>query len=238
MLRWIHGRSVARQAGRLALASRQMHSSVRGMRTLAAVTMNPKGCARFVGDAPRPLGNPGTVGLAGFGTTTILLQLHNLGYCTVGPVLPVGLVFGGLAQLIAGFQEFQVGNNFGYSAFTAYGTFWIAFALILLFNHYGVYKSDAKDVGWFLVAYTIYTAIMTIPAFHIHGAMASTFATLLIGFLALDLAHFTENKDKFWTKVAAYDLLVCASLALYMMAGGVYATTFGRAVLPMGKAWI
>ena len=83
------------------------------------------------------LGNPAVVGLGGFGLTTIILQLHNLGLCGIGPVIACGLVFGGLAQFIAGFGEQKVGNNFGYAAFTAYGAFWIALCIILLFNKFG-----------------------------------------------------------------------------------------------------
>ena len=56
-------------------------------------------------------GNPAVVGLAGFGMTTLLLQFHNLGIAGLGPVLAMGLIFGGLAQLIAGFMEFKTGNN-------------------------------------------------------------------------------------------------------------------------------
>jgi succinate-acetate transporter protein len=37
-------------------------------------------------------GNPAVVGLAGFGLTTFLLQLHNLGLCSTGPVLAMGLI--------------------------------------------------------------------------------------------------------------------------------------------------
>ena len=44
-------------------------------------------------------GNPAVVGLAGFGMTTFLLQLHNLGLVGWGPVLGMGIIFGGLAQL-------------------------------------------------------------------------------------------------------------------------------------------
>lgn len=58
--------------------------------------------------------NPAVVGLAGFGLTILLLQLHNLGLCGIGPVLAMGIIFGGLAQLIAGFMEQKTGNNFGY----------------------------------------------------------------------------------------------------------------------------
>ena len=51
------------------------------------------------------LGNPAVVGLGGFGMTTLCLQFHNLGWVGIGPVLWLGLIFGGSAQLIAGLLE-------------------------------------------------------------------------------------------------------------------------------------
>ncbi|MCB1771269.1 MAG: acetate uptake transporter, partial [Candidatus Competibacteraceae bacterium] len=81
------------------------------------------------------LGNPAVVGLAGFGLTTLVLQFHNVGWMpSIGPVVWLGLMFGGTAQLIAGLQEMKTGNNFGYCAFTSYGAFWIALCLMLLGN--------------------------------------------------------------------------------------------------------
>ena len=65
------------------------------------------------------LGNPAVVGLAGFALSTLLLQFHNVGWVSMGPVVWLGLVFGGGAQFIAGLQEMKTGNNFGYGAFTA-----------------------------------------------------------------------------------------------------------------------
>jgi succinate-acetate transporter protein len=180
-------------------------------------------------------GNPGVVGLAGFGLTTMLLQFHNVGWCTVGPILALAFVYGGTAQLIAGFQEYKSGNNFGYSAFVAYGSFWIALGLILIFNYLGVYKSSETDIGWFLVVWTLYTFIMWIPAMRIHSAMAVIFTTLLIGFILLDLGHFGFPA---MIKVAGYELMVCAASALYLMAHVVFEQVFGRNVLPVGKPWI
>ncbi|MGD0234428.1 MAG: GPR1/FUN34/YaaH family transporter [Syntrophorhabdales bacterium] len=55
--------------------------------------------------------NAGVVGLGGFGFTTMMLQFHNLGWCGLGPVLVCALIFGGLAQLILGFQEMRTGNS-------------------------------------------------------------------------------------------------------------------------------
>lgn len=186
-------------------------------------------------DKQAPMGNPAVVGLAGFGLTTLLLQLHNLGLCGLGPIIACGLIFGGAAQLMAGLQEFKVGNNFGYSAFTSYGAFWIALCIILLFNKYDIYKSSGTDIGYFLIVWTLYTAIMWIAAMRIHGAMASTFTLLLAGFILLDLAHFGYPA---MTKVAAYVLILCALNAWYMMAHVIFMGIFGRDVLPVGKPWI
>ena len=182
-----------------------------------------------------PLGNPGVVGLAGFGITTLLLQFHNVGWCEVGPVVSLAFIYGGLAQMMAGYQEFKVGNNFGYSAFVSYGAFWIALGIIFLLNNFNIYHSSTTDVGWFLVGWTIYTAIMWIPAMRISGAMGLTFTLLLIGFILLDLAHFGYPA---FTKIAGYELMLCAASALYMMAHTIYKQVFGRDVLPLGKPWL
>lgn len=180
-------------------------------------------------------GNPAVVGLAGFGVTTLVLQFHNVGWCGMGPVFALALIFGGLAQLIAGFQEFKCGNNFGYSAFVAYGAFWIAFGVILIGNHFDIYKSSHTDVGFFLIGYTVYTFIMWFAALRIHGMMALTFTLLLIGFLLLDLGHFGYPA---LNVIAGYELMACALCALYMMAAAIYAQVFGREILPLGKPWI
>jgi succinate-acetate transporter protein len=182
-----------------------------------------------------PMGNPAVVGLAGFGITTFLLQFHNVGWCGVGPIVAMAFIFGGLAQLIAGFMEFKCANNFGFSAFVSYGAFWIALGVIFILNHYNIYNSSTTDLGWFLVGWTIYTAIMWIPAMRVHGAMAVTFTLLLIGFILLDLAHFGFPG---LTKVAGYELMFCAAAALYMMAHVIYAQVFGYDVLPVGDPWI
>lgn len=184
-------------------------------------------------------GNPAVVGLAGFGVTTLVLQFHNVGWCGIGPVFALALIFGGLAQLIAGFQEFKCGNNFGYSAFVAYGAFWLAFGVILICNHLGVYKSSHQDVGFFLIGYTVYTIIMWIPAMRVHGRMVLTFTLLVIGFILLDLAHFApEALAGKLTVAAGYELMLCALCALYMMASIIYLQVFGRVILPLGKPWI
>lgn len=179
--------------------------------------------------------NPAVVGLAGFGLTTLVLQFHNVGWMETGPVIWLGLIFGGLVQLIAGFQEMKTGNNFGYCAFTGYGAFWISLCLLLLGNKLGIVAASHTDVGWFLVAWTLFTAILWIGSMRIHSAMATTFTLLLVGFVLLDIGHFA---DPVWNKYAGYELMACALAAWYMMARIILNDLFGREILPAGKAWL
>ena len=146
------------------------------------------------------------------------------------------------AQLIAGFQEFKAGNNFGYSAFTAYGAFWLALAFIFLVLDLqampnsiigGPLKIGATDIGYFMLAYTVYTAIMLIGSLAIHLAMTLTFLTLFLGFVGLDLVFILGMKSML--RITAFDLIICAFLALYMMSHAIFAQVYGRDVLPVGK---
>lgn len=190
-------------------------------------------------------GNPAVVGLAGFGLTTLLLQFHNLGWCGTGVVFCAAIIVGGGAQFIAGLQEFKCGNNFGYSAFTVFGAFWIALGMIWLIldlqatqntfigNHL---KITPSDIGIFLLAFTLYAGIMWVASLRISGMMAFTFTTLIIGFVGLDLAFLAGMK---WlVPVVAVDLIVCSLCAWYMMAHIIFLQVFGRDLLPVGKPWI
>ncbi|MGV8946060.1 MAG: acetate uptake transporter [Lutibacter sp.] len=181
------------------------------------------------------LGNPAVVGLAGFGLTTLLLQFHNLGFCGLGPVVSMGFIFGGLAQMIAGFMEQKTGNNFGFAVFTSYGSFWIGLSLIWLLNHFEIYKSSETDLGMYLIVWTLITIIFWIISLFIHTAMTITFSALTIGFVLLDLAHFGFPELNVF---AAYTLIVCALAAWYMMFTIILNDVVGKQILNLGKPWI
>ena len=186
-------------------------------------------------------GNPAVVGLAGFGMTTLILQFHNLGLVEIGPVLWIGLLFGGTAQLIAGFLEFRTGNNFGFCAFSGYGAFWISLCLYLIFGTntalvaaYPTLKFSGQGLGIFLLMWTFFTFILFIASMKHHTVLALLFLTLLLGFIGLDLKELHGSNAA--GTLAAWDLILCALLAWYLMAVTVYAESGIK--LPVGKPWI
>lgn len=179
--------------------------------------------------------NPAVIGLAGFALSTLLLQFHNVGWVAIGPVVGLAIAFGGMAQLIAGLQEAKTGNNFGYSAFTSYGAFWIAFSFIQIADATGLFPVTSADVGWFLVVWTIYTAIMTVGAMRISTGLGVLFITLLVGFVLLVIGHFGAPV---FNVIAGYELMICAAIALYVMAHEIFRDLFGYDVLPVGQPMI
>ena len=181
------------------------------------------------------LGNPGAVGLGAFGATTILLQFHNLGFAGTGVVMWLAFFFGGLAQFIAGFQEFKTGNSFGSAAFVTYGAFWIALGGIFFSMQMGFFGISGTDVGWFLVVFTGLTAIYLVGALKQSSAMAWVFLSLLVGFILLDIGHLVPGAEIF-NKIAAVELIVCALTAWYLMAH-VILSPLGI-VVPIGRAWL
>lgn len=181
------------------------------------------------------LANPAAVGLGAFAATTMLLQFHNLGFVGVGAVMWLAFFFGGLAQFIAGFLEYRNGNNFGFAAFTTYGAFWIALGGIWLNKELGFAAISGTDVGWFLVVFTILTAIYFIGSLKQNSALAWVFLTLLLGFILLDIGHLVPGAEIF-NKIAAVELIVCSCLAWYLMAHVIFTPL--KINVPAGKPWI
>jgi uncharacterized protein len=183
---------------------------------------------------PPKFANPAPLGLAGFALTTFVLNLHNAGLISIGAALPLGLFYGGLAQLIAGFLEFRTGNTFGMTAFGSYGAFWIALASMVLMQMNKWLSAEAVQ-GWLLAtlgAWTILTIVLWIATFRHSKALVWVFSTLTILFILLDIQAWTGSVIV--GRIAGWEGIFCALTAWYLMAAILLNETFGRVVLPVG----
>ena len=182
------------------------------------------------------IADPGPLGLAAFALTTFTLSMVNaqLVPASIKAVfLTLGLFYGGLAQVLAGMWEFKKNNTFGATAFTSYGSFWLALASMVLLEALKVinYGNDANiAVGLFLIAWTIFTFYMWIGSFKVNNALLGVFSALLVTFILLDLAEF-----KFISSVPGGIMgLVTAAIAWYTSAAGIINNVSGKVVLPVG----
>jgi succinate-acetate transporter protein len=184
-------------------------------------------------NSERSMANPAAVGLGAFGATTLLLQFHNLGFIGTGAVMWMAFFFGGLAQLVAGFQEFRTGNSFGFAAFTTYGAFWIALGGIWLNSQIGFAPISGIEVGWFLVVFTLLTGIYFIGSLKQNSALAWIFLTLLIGFILLDIGHLVGAGFS----IRLRSRTDCLRSNRLVFDGPCDSGPF-KGQLPAGKAWI
>jgi len=185
-------------------------------------------------DSPRTMNiaDPGPLGLGGFALTTFVLSLANSGIIpTAGAaVLGIALFYGGIAQLLAGMWEFVKGNTFGAVAFSSYGAFWLSFWWLLTAP--GLEKAaGSQGVGAYLLAWTIFTAIMTIGALKVNRLLGILFSVLLVTFVFLTAGAFTGAADI--THVGGYLGLLTAAIAWYGVGAAVINSTWKRTVFPV-----
>jgi uncharacterized protein len=180
--------------------------------------------------------NPAPMGLLGFGMTTVLLNLHNAGlYNLNSMIIGMGIFVGGIMQIIAGIQEWKKNNTFGATAFTAYGSFWIALVAIWLIpkTSFGTeFKSDAVSMGWFLLMWGIFTAFMFVGTLRLNKALQIVFGSLTILFLLLAISDFSGIK--IIKTIAGIEGIFCGFSALYACAAQVLNEVYRKQVLPLG----
>ncbi len=96
------------------------------------------------------------------------------------------------------------------------------------------FHTDHHAIGYFLIAFTIYTALITVAALSQRLALFIVFLLLLIGFILLDIAHFHDAPGL--KQAAGWVLLVCALGAWYVMVHILYQDCFGYDLLPAGQS--
>jgi uncharacterized protein len=189
--------------------------------------------------AASAIADPGPLGLAAFALTTFMLSVFNAGLIhTVGlsaVVLPVALFYGGIAQLLAGMWEFKKNNTFGALAFTSYGAFWLSFAALVKFVAPGLPPAGAHTaIGLFLLAWTIFTVLMTIAVVKVNGALLAVFVVLTATFICLTIGELQEQANI--SKIGGWLGLATAALAWYTALAGLMASTYKKSVLPVFPA--
>jgi uncharacterized protein len=171
--------------------------------------------------------DPAPLGLAGFALTTFVLSAANAGWIPkAGEPVVLGLAaaYGGVAQLCAGMWEFQRKNTFGATAFSSYGAFWISFWLLISFNVGGIpAQARPAAIGFYLLAWGIFTAYMTVAALNLSKPVLTVFVLLTITYFVLAIGAFASQPGV--SMLGGYLGLLTAIAAWYASAKSVIAST-------------
>jgi uncharacterized protein len=192
-----------------------------------------------VEEKPEWWASPATLGLFGFGLTTIIAGLTNLpnpyaGGVTNSTVFPMAMAFGGSCQLIAGGIALRKGNMFAGTAFTGYGAFWWAFTLLLLWD-------TAAPVTLYGIAAFTFVWMMFTLAFLInapkHGwGIFMVFLLLWIAFILLTVKFWmlgsgtVPSNGLDW--VIGGEIVATGLMAYYVGLADLTNWNYGRKVLP------
>ena len=181
------------------------------------------------------LANPAPLGLMGFGMTTILLNLHNIGFFPMDVIiLAMGIFYGGIAQIFAGLLEYKKGNTFGLTAFTSYGCFWLTLVAILLMPKMGLTEAaNGHFLGAYLGLWGVFTLFMFFGTLAGNRALQCVFFSLTVLFALLAIGHLVDNPAII--HVAGWIGVVCGGSAFYLAMAEVLNEQFGRSILPVGE---
>jgi succinate-acetate transporter protein len=179
--------------------------------------------------AAAAIANPAPLGLSAFALTTFVLSSGNAGlYTGASGVVGLALFYGGLAQFVAGIHEFRTGNTFGATAFCSYGAFWLAVG-------FDVWQPNLLGAGfsYFLLGWTIFTAMMFLGTLRSNVALMAVFAFLTLTFLSLTLGEF-GGKGSVFTPLGGWLGIITALIAWYTALAGVLASGAATFKLPVG----
>lgn len=177
------------------------------------------------------LANPAPLGLLGFGLTTILLNLHNVGLIPLSMVtVAMGIALGGLAQIIAGILEFKNGNTFGGTAFTAFGLFWMSLVIIWYFPAQ-VNQADLTSMAFYLLLWGLFTTFMFIGTLKHNRSSQVIFGSLALLFFLLSLGDFTGIT--LITRIAGAVGIFTGLSAFYGAMGQIINHEFDKTIFPL-----
>lgn len=181
--------------------------------------------------------SPAPLGLAAFAMTTTVLSLLILGVLPANSasiVVPLALAYGGIIQVLVGWWEAKAGSTFGFVAFSSYGAFWLYLSLLEIFTSMGIVSAQPVAVGTVLLLWGFFTFYMWIASLKTNLTTSLVFLFLWIAFVVLGIGDITGMHG---VKLAGgFIAFVTAVAAWYDSLAVVINDTFGRQVLPLGRA--
>jgi uncharacterized protein len=180
-------------------------------------------------------GNSAPLALLAFAVTTFMLSMINANAVAVTAtpiVFGVALMFGGLAQLIAGLIQLRTGNTFAGVLFAGFGAFWMSFFAI---GQWFLKDIPALQVGHalglFIYAFGIFVVVMLAASLRTNVIVVVALGLLVGVFFCLGAGNYGAHLTLIhW---GGYLGLAAAACAFYLALAELCEFSYGRAVIPV-----
>jgi uncharacterized protein len=191
------------------------------------------------GPSPSPTnlswGNAGPIALLSFGVVTFMLSMVNANAISGGVtpvILSVGLVFGGITQMIAGLIQLRSGNVFQGVLFTSFGAFWVSLAAILEWYVKAVPANQVGHaLGLFIYAFAFVATVMLATSFRTSVVSVISLVFLLVTLLLLGAGNYGAHTNLI--HLGGYTGLGLAGIAFYLALAELCEYSYGRTIVPL-----
>src|SRR5690348_15592404 len=173
--------------------------------------------------------DPIPLGLAGFASATFTISSVFAGWFQFSPgdlgeAIPVALVFGGIAQFLAGMWAFRRGNVLAATAFSTFGSFNVSFAILLWLQLVHLVPSTAQGgnpgyvTGVYILTFSLIALYLGIAALGENLGIAAILFTLALTYGFDGVATMASPGIHWIGIVGGYCGIVSSSLAFLVSA--------------------
>ena len=191
--------------------------------------------------APAAVANATPLGLFALALTLFVLSLIDAGILAdTGFAIVVGLAFflGGVVLLVAGIVEFRGGNTFTGTVFTSYSALWLSFGFILLPGT-SIFAALIKEnmvgpaLGYYLLAWTIYTALLTVCVLRTNLVLLTLLVLLVLTLGSLTIFFLSGASSSTFQVIGGYLGIITSIVAWYLGLAGILPYSNPKISLPV-----
>lgn len=192
-----------------------------------------------------PIAAPSILGLFGFSAATFMVASNLAGWWgsphSLVYLAPFALVFGGIAQFLAGMWSYKARDGLATAMHGMWGSFWVAWGLLelLMASHVIAMPAGAATYfpafGFWFVMLGLLTGIGAFAALPRGAGMVGTLGCLSAGSCLLACSFLSGSiavrEAAGWVLVFSVGFAIYTAAALLLIE-----TSGGRTILPLGKA--
>ncbi len=183
------------------------------------------------------LATPIPLGLAALAATTFLMGVAVIFQSSASwpPYAMQAVIFGGLAELLAGMWAFAYGDALAATAFSFLGAFfgWWGLVHLIPMGEHSLAAASAGSMGAVFIVTGVVTLYLWIASFYEFAAFNLVLLFLWIAFGLIGISAFAATQVL--SVVGGIAAIICGIISAYASFGGIYNASSLQEVVPLGE---